>query len=184
MNGNEIGWGYIPDDKPFEISHPEHEISPPILTIKPSTSKRVQLDLSAILRNHIDSEKHTVNFSICIEFKLKQGTRWAKANHLIAWQQFYFEMPKAEPARLGSASLTPTTSDISEPLIVEEGVDQILVRNKFYEFVIAKNDASIRQFKMLNDSKKAESLILGGPQLNIWRAPTDICAVHISSRMR
>jgi len=102
---------------------------------------------------------------VTFRFFTAKATAWSEAGHEVAWSQLDVPVaafgPVSRPAkperRLGAA-----------PVAVEPTAAGWLVRAGSTEFTVQR-DAGI----LLNLRVQGRELITRGPQLNVWRAPTD-----------
>ncbi len=97
-------------------------------------------------------------YHLRVSFKLKKATAWAPAGHEVAWDQFLL------PWRVPAASAKPAGGKVE---LTESGSQIRLAAGK----VEAAFD---RKFGQLTGLRLAgRELLKAGPQVNLWRAPTD-----------
>ncbi|NOZ30088.1 MAG: DUF4981 domain-containing protein [Chloroflexi bacterium] len=95
-----------------------------------------------------------------IRFALAQDTLWAEQGHEVAWGQF--PVPFAVPA-------VPPFSVAEMPelgLAIDE--ESILIRGEEFSLSFSRQSGRITSWRY-----GGRELVLQGPALNIWRAPTD-----------
>ncbi len=95
-----------------------------------------------------------------LHFRLREETAWAEAGHEAAWEQFKLPVGAAAPA-LG----------FIDPVLrvqVEENEDRLSVQGSKFLVQFDKAGGTLERF-MWEDT----DLLAAGPQLNVWRAPTD-----------
>jgi beta-galactosidase/beta-glucuronidase len=93
-----------------------------------------------------------------ISAKLNDKTDWAEAWHEIAFDQFILNEWNFEPQILVSnKEMTTTQND-----------DFLEITNDDFTFKFNKKSGAISEYKIAG-----ENIIKQGPQLNVWRAPTD-----------
>jgi len=99
---------------------------------------------------------------LTVRFALAQPATWAEAGHEVAWAQFALPTPPLThanhvAAERGQASLTA----VDEPY-------RVLVQGDDFAIVFDKLRGTISSWR-----SHGLELIESGPQLNVWRAPTD-----------
>ncbi len=126
----------------------------PSLKIPPQSSQMVTLPLKAP-----DLAPGSECF-LTLRFTLTNATCWADAGHEVAWTQF--EMPFTSPP--------PTVLKHSDfpALHVQEKDGHIFVGGSDFQVTFDKVAGQLATLTYHN-----ASLLLQGPTLNIWRAPTD-----------
>ncbi len=97
---------------------------------------------------------------IDISFRLAEPTRWAQANHELAWYQF--QLP-----RNNSTVKSLKIDDIS-PLKLEQTTDNFLISGKEFSIRFDRKLGTIASFLY-----EGHQLLNQGPLPNFWRAPTD-----------
>jgi len=121
-----------------------------------------------------------------ILFSLKTEEQWAKPGHVMAWEQF--------PVPYDTPALADLASEDLPPLSMQESESEVLVTGKNFEVTFNKEVGTITQLKYYNTViietareaiepvkpetelihwPKAQESFIGGPILNIFRAPTD-----------
>ncbi len=121
-----------------------------------------------------------------ILFSLKTEEQWARPGHVLAWEQF--QVPYDTPA------LTDLASEDLPPLSMKESDSEVLVKGKNFTVTFNKKVGTITQLKYYNTAiietakeaiepvkpetelihwPEAQESSIGGPMLNIFRAPTD-----------
>jgi beta-galactosidase len=129
----------------------------PSLLAAPQKSQRVTLDFPAA-GIHSDDE-----VSVVFRFFTKRATLSLEANHEVAFTQVPIPA-RAFPRR---ARRAPTPAGISAPELAETSVGWA-VRNAAVSFSVNR-DAGVLEDVRLGNQK----MISRGPQLQVWRAPTD-----------
>ncbi len=104
-----------------------------------------------------------------LSFTLAGPTDWAPAGYELAWAQF--PLPVAAPAPVLSAAGMPAIE-------VEEASDWIALFTEESRLLIDKFTGSLLAWEY-----QGEPLLLEGPRLQVWRAPTDN-DVHIAKEWR
>ncbi|HEX7589018.1 MAG TPA: glycoside hydrolase family 2 TIM barrel-domain containing protein, partial [Anaerolineae bacterium] len=119
----------------------------PRLKIAPGDSLDVKLDLPPNVRG-----ERLLNF----RFHQRQDTTWAKAGHMVAWQQI------ALPVRVRKTSLrVPTT------VVAEETTSTITLCAGQVTALFDKTSGTLTEFG------SGVNVLVRGPLLNVWRAATD-----------
>jgi beta-galactosidase len=97
---------------------------------------------------------------LTVRFVLKKDTAWAAKGHVVAWEQFPmpFQAPAAPTVRIGDMPR----------LAVTESVREIGIGGRRFALEFDKSSGTISSWRW-----EKESLLLRGPLLNVWRAPTD-----------
>jgi beta-galactosidase/beta-glucuronidase len=97
---------------------------------------------------------------LTVSFTLAEDTLWAKQGHEVAWAQF--QMPFAAPAG-------PTLKANGMPTLeMKESQTEIIVHGQDLKLVFEKNTGRIASLQYAD-----KELVVQGPALNVWRAPTD-----------
>jgi len=100
-----------------------------------------------------------VEYHLDLSWRLRHDTRWARAGHELAWDQY----PLPETALPGNAS--PEERD---PLTLEEAGSEVRVRGPKFSVLLDRQSGTLRSFRS-GDTE----LIEGAPGPDFWRAPTD-----------
>ncbi len=93
---------------------------------------------------------------LTLYFQLKNDTKWAKAGHEIAWEQFkiqteiYFEEPKTQSGRVSASESSST----------------LVVTGPNFKYAFDKKTGELRSI-LYNGKEYLER----GPAFNVWRAP-------------
>jgi len=95
-----------------------------------------------------------------IDFLLAQDTIWAKVGHTLAWTQFKIPYEKSVKKTMSEKSISPLSCFENHNKITVIGRDFEIGFDKVYGRLCSLN------FNGLN-------ILLKGPVLNFWRAPTD-----------
>lgn len=93
-----------------------------------------------------------------ISFTLAEDTRWADAGYEVAWSQFEIPVP---------SSPKPLKRSVPD-LEVEDTALELVVAGPSFTMVFDKVRAVIAEW-----TYEGADLIVAGPRLNLWRAPTD-----------
>ena len=97
---------------------------------------------------------------ITFRFMLKDDTPWASAGHEVAWEQF--KLPLSAPIASG-----PNVGSMAELTLNSTG-GEIKVSGPNFEISFDQSNGTLKEW-----TADGERLIESGPQLNVWRAPTD-----------
>ena len=97
---------------------------------------------------------------LTLRFSLGADTWWAKAGHVVAWEQF--KVPFASPA-----GLAENPSDMAA-LQVLDSAAEISIQGQEFALVFDRATGILRRY-----TYQGVELVQSGPALNIWRAPTD-----------
>ncbi len=104
-----------------------------------------------------------------ISFRLNQETPWADEGHEIAWEQF--KLDYAIP------TLPIKLAHKAPKLEVKESKEQFKIVGTDFQVIFNRKSGQIDSFNFNN-----EELLRTGPQVNIWRAPTDNDAPFLGRR--
>ncbi len=95
-----------------------------------------------------------------IRFCLNEDTLWATKGHEVAWEQFDLDYSiPVSPIKL---------SDSAPELTVKENDEQFEIIGSEFSIIFHRKHGRISTFNF-----KGQELLESGPQVNIWRAPTD-----------
>ena len=98
-----------------------------------------------------------------IRFEAQKETPGCPAGHEVAFGQVAVPLPVRAPGPTVRAATRAATA-----LEVAEDNDGVTVRNDRLEAVVAKTDGTLTSLRW-----DGRELLASGPQLNVWRAPTD-----------
>ncbi len=113
-------------------------------------------DLPFILPKAKEGKEYWLNLS----FRLKESTAWADKGLEIAWEQFQL------PIEVDTASTSKNTNFPS--MILKETNDVYSIEGKNFTLQFDKTKGLLSAWNF-----KGKELLLQGPKMNIWRAPTD-----------
>jgi len=117
------------------------------MTIAPQSSGDIQINAV------IDPDSETfINFY----FRTKDATSWCNAGHIVGWEQLQLTSPAQHPL---------TTAE-RLPLDNLEGTDNIALEVNGFKIEIASGSITSLHWK-------GQPILVEGPDMNIWRAPTD-----------
>lgn len=126
------------------------------LKIVPGGMMEVRIDF------HEPQMKSGQECFLCFSFELREDTAWAKAGHVVAWEQFELSFKGNIPAEQDESSQGVSTPSIDES-------------NEMLK--VALKDASLlfdRQTGMLKlYDGQSQPVLVSGPSLNLFRCPTD-----------
>jgi beta-galactosidase len=123
------------------------------LDIAPRQTAKVQIPVKSF------TPKPGCEYFLELDFTLAQDTSWAKAGHLIAWDQF--KLPDAQPA-----TEMPATAPASLDVVQDDA--QAVVTGKNFRIVFDKKTGDLKSWHY----RKAE-LIQSPLRPDFWRASTD-----------
>ena len=119
----------------------------PWLRVPPRGAVPVRIDLGRVTGD----EELLVTF----RFVLRRATDWAPAGHVVAWQQLPLPSRRERPRRARGAR-------------PREERGRIVLESKETQATIGGRDGLLTEL-----SRKGRRTLLGGPRLQLWRAPTD-----------
>ena len=102
-----------------------------------------------------------VEYVLNLSFRLAADTNWADAGHEVAWAQFV--LPAVTSAHEGASP-----ARISLPLELQETSETVRITGRDFELVFDKVNGRIESW-----THGGTPLLMRGPRLNFWRAPTD-----------
>jgi beta-galactosidase len=126
----------------------------PSLSLRPGENAIVRVPLAPI------APQPATDYWLMIRFALAAPTRYAPAGHEVAWAQF--ALPVIAPA-----NRQPTPNG-RPALQLTEGDDAIVLDGERFQITFGKAIGTITAL-----TYAGRPLILRGPSLQIWRAPTD-----------
>ncbi|NLE54543.1 MAG: DUF4981 domain-containing protein [Lentisphaerae bacterium] len=94
-----------------------------------------------------------------LSFTTAADSPWAPAGHVVAWEQFAmpFSAPPARPA-----------APYAKLSIKKGSGNEVQIQGRHFALIVDRAAAKITSLSWQN-----KALILAGPRLNLWRAPTD-----------
>jgi beta-galactosidase/beta-glucuronidase len=113
-----------------------------------------------ILPYTLPAARPGAEYHLNLSFRLAEATSWAEVGHEVAWAQF------ALPVEAASAAIATDTAP--SPLNIEESEQEIRITAGPSEIIFDRWEGRIARWKL-----GETPLILEGPRLNVWRAPTD-----------
>jgi beta-galactosidase len=129
----------------------------PALRTLPQRTEEIRLKLPALtLEPGREAFLH-------LRFESAVNTAWCKAGHLVGWDQFSLPAKAPKPARRIKA-VQPSFA----PLQLKETGDRIVAANDSVYLAASIDGGRIESFRW-----QGRDLILAGPELQIWRGPTD-----------
>lgn len=124
------------------------------LAIQPQQS--ADLPISFEMPSAANAGEYFLNIS----FKLAEDTSWAEKGHEVAWEQITLPLR----TNVAKTVMLPDAPAIE----LNETESSVDLQNKIFSMSIDKSTGIISSY-----SFKGVPLLLTGPALNIWRAPTD-----------
>ncbi|MDQ3814105.1 MAG: DUF4981 domain-containing protein [Armatimonadota bacterium] len=97
---------------------------------------------------------------LTVRFFTAKATPWVEADYEVAWEQLPmpFKAPSASKPKASNAA----------PLQLEEDAQQVIIRGNDLEVVASKASGLLTSLRW-----HGEEMLVAGPQLNVWRGPTD-----------
>ena len=137
-------WGIEVDGKPSQAGLFECDLAP-------GDTTEIAIDYR---RLRIDSRQEAL---MTVGFMLKEDKDWASKGHEIAWEQF--KVPT-------DFFFVEDTQDDKKVTYSDED-DQLIISGADFRYVLDKNTGELASLQF-NGTEYLE----GGPQFNVWRAPT------------
>jgi beta-galactosidase/beta-glucuronidase len=154
LSGLEGAWQLLADDRVIRSGQL------PRLETPPGGSERVTLPLEEV------QPEPGVEYWLNLSFVLAEDVPWAPKGHEVAWEQF--KMPFATPV---APRLQPQKMP---PLSVTETEGAVIVAGSNFGLTFDKETGTISSLGCtLSAQVQGAELIVRGPRLNLWRAPTD-----------
>ncbi|SDT89701.1 beta-galactosidase [Verrucomicrobium sp. GAS474] len=126
----------------------------PVLKTAPQKTEAIKLKLPALkLEPGQEAFLH-------LRFESAVKTAWCAAGHLLGWEQFALPAPKAK------AKVVKAAQGKTSPLVLTKSADRIVVENALVHL-------SVEAGRIVAFRVKGKELLLAGPELQIWRGPTD-----------
>jgi beta-galactosidase/beta-glucuronidase len=147
LSGLDIAWTLEEDGVAIQSGR----VAP--LEIGPRQSQRVTLDVEQ--PELVPGAEYWLNLT----FSLHEGTGWAEAGHLVAWEQF--RMPWEAAARVVRFAEMGS-------LATDETAEAIAVTGDSFSVAFDRTVGEMSSFKV-----RGKELLDRGPRLNLWRATTD-----------
>ncbi len=148
LSGLTGSWSLVADGEVLQSG------SLPRLTAPPGESEEVTIPVQQPVL------KPGTEYWLHIRFELARDTLWAEQGHEMAWAQF--QMPFAVP------EVAPLPVAKMPALELETDARAITVRGDDFMITFSRTTGRITSWRYGD-----RELILQGPALNIWRAPTD-----------
>ncbi|RME66099.1 MAG: DUF4981 domain-containing protein, partial [Caldilineae bacterium] len=99
---------------------------------------------------------------LSLHFSLSRATPWAEAGHEVAWAQFKHPVePQTQPQPTDESELTQVS-------LAGDGGAQTLVAGDGFQIAFDQESGQIAWWRV-----DGRDLVVAGPRLNVWRAPTD-----------
>ena len=131
----------------------------PGLTARPGQGQRVRLKIE---KPELTPGQESF---LMIRLIALKKTPWAPAGHLVAWEQFPMWKKRGKRARFRGV---PIPKKSGTKLELHRNQDTISVRGRDISLSFARADGRFSSFSI-----KERELLVEGPRLNVWRAPTD-----------
>ena len=116
-------------------------------------------------------ETHPGEYWLNLSFRLAASTPWASRGHEVAWAQLPMPMPMSTPVTTATPAATPAISALAEEppvLTPHETETELRVAGEDFSLTWDKRQGGIKEWVY-----QGLPLILAGPRVNLWRAPTD-----------
>ena len=126
----------------------------PVLDIPPGRTQQLTIPVA------VPPLKAGQEAFLTIRFSLKEAASWAEAGHTVAWEQFQL------PVRTPPAELVPTAG--LPKLNVIESEMAVEISGQDFQMHFDRQTALMTSWQV-----QGVELLQAGPELNIWRAPTD-----------
>ncbi len=94
-----------------------------------------------------------------IRFQAAADTNWCEAGHVVAWDQFLLPYK-------GKTGVTRRSFE--KPILVEENDDRIRIKGSGWRVDFSRDLGRLESWLV-----NSRELLTRGPQVNLWRAPTD-----------
>ncbi len=129
----------------------------PPLDSAPQTTQTLALKLP-VLERRGDQEVH-----LDLHFRLREAAAWADRGHEVSHDQL--DLSAVWPVTAGPLDALPATD---EPLMISEQAGGWQIRGRHFQLGVSAVRGRLENFRV-----RGELLFLSGPELDIWRAPTD-----------
>ena len=126
----------------------------PKLDLPPGANREVVLPLEAALLP-LGAECF-----LTIRFSLAEDAPWATRGHEVAWEQFQLPYQASPPNIIKTSSLPA--------LKLDENLENISIKGSDFQLTFEKDEGKLSSF-----SYQGTKLLEKGPQLSVWRSPTD-----------
>jgi beta-galactosidase len=126
----------------------------PDVQVQPGSSEKIKIS-----PNITDLKGEVI---LEVNAHLKESTRWAAKDFEIAWEQFILQKnPIPSP-------VIPIDIEKETPLTIKQTSNETIISNNTFKIVFNKQSGLIQQWE-----SAGKELLERGPQLNVWRAPTN-----------
>ncbi|MCE0522760.1 MAG: DUF4981 domain-containing protein [Methylacidiphilales bacterium] len=129
----------------------------PVLKAAPQKTEKLKLKLPALVLE--PGQEAFLNF----RFAAAQKTAWCEAGHTVGWSQIALPLKAAKPAK-GSKPGAPE----GQPIKIRENEKTLNIGNNHLRLRVSTSLGLIESLKW-----NGHDLLLAGPQLQLWRGPTD-----------
>jgi len=131
----------------------------PTLKAAPGKSQRVRVPLN---RPGLQSGQESF---LIVRLLTKKKMPWAPANHLVAWEQFPLWKKRGRRSKFGRISVLkkPRTG-----LAIQRSVKTISIIGQRVTLSVDTTKGMLKSLRL-----HGKELLVEGPKLNVWRAPTD-----------
>ncbi len=126
----------------------------PKLVLKPGESRTIQVPYS-LPQTQAGEELH-----LHVRFRDTRGSALLKKGHEVAWNQLAVPAGTLTPARIAIPRITPAA--------LRDGKRELVISGGNFEIVIARDSGRVTAWRV-----GGADLLVTGPQLTVWRAPTD-----------
>ncbi len=128
----------------------------PVLKTAPQTIEKLKLKLPAVTLE--PGEEAFLNF----RFTTAEATPWAPKGFVIGWDQI------AVPFKAKAAKSIPAKKGALAPLTIAKTDASLVISNALLKLSVSQASGLIESFQW-----KGHDLFQAGPQVQIWRGPTD-----------
>jgi beta-galactosidase len=128
----------------------------PVLNTLPQKEGKIRLQVPAIT---VEAGQEAF---LNVRFYAATATAWCKSGHPVGWHQISILAKQAKVPR------SKAVKQVGEPLQLEEGNGIIRVGNDIFHLLASRTTGLIETLRW-----QEEDLLISGPQLQIWRGPTD-----------
>ncbi|ELR19731.1 glycosyl hydrolases family 2, TIM barrel domain containing protein [Acanthamoeba castellanii str. Neff] len=137
----------------------------PELVLQPGGTRRVALSLNVDAVDIKGSSRGRGDYWLDLSWNLKHDEPWARAGHCVAWEQFVATCCDDDVA---PAKAKADEAMVATALVDRETDDELVVTNPTAGWTLTfdKRDGRVSY-------STTTCVLLRGPRLNLWRAPTD-----------
>jgi len=128
----------------------------PVLQTEPQKEEKIELDVPAVT---VEVGQEAL---LNLRFYAAAATAWCNSGHEIGWAQI------SVPAKAGKVARTKAATHAGRTLTLDESNGVLTVGNDDFNLVASRETGLLEALRW-----QGQDFLISGPQLQIWRGPTD-----------